>query len=417
MKKIFIILFLTSSIIFAQTESELLVELFNYSNDLTTTSSDLVSLSVDAVWFASEMAGTETTHGTITQNAQGEWNYSATPTDKLISLFANGTHLEFTFTKFDGYKQGDADDFKYSHDIDFNALIPNYINLSIQSTATPNDGKTDFLHVIKGTIVMNGETNTVNVTHSYDKYTEISGSFAIGKYNDYILGTATTPTKTFLLSDQFYTEITHNSNEGKFARGRNRWTGSSVQFAENTYQFKDVRINWYGGTEFADSANAGFYNRVIDAYQWEVMGTVLKNNSKYGDITFSTSPISGTYGPTLNATLNNSNSIVLDYLLRPNVTSVNGKILQQPINFKLNQNYPNPFNPSTMISYSIPQKEWVTLKIYNTLGQEIATLVNSEQSSGNYKVSWNATNLPSGIYFYSIKVGAYSQTKKMILQK
>ncbi len=88
-----------------------------------------------------------------------------------------------------------------------------------------------------------------------------------------------------------------------------------------------------------------------------------------------------------------------------------------PANFELSQNYPNPFNPTTEIKYSIPQNGYVTLKVYNLLGQEIATLVDKEQNAGTYKVVFNASNLASGIYMYTLKSGSYSLTKKMALVK
>jgi len=85
------------------------------------------------------------------------------------------------------------------------------------------------------------------------------------------------------------------------------------------------------------------------------------------------------------------------------------------ITYKLNQNYPNPFNPSTTIEFSIPKSEFVTLKIYNLLGQEVATLVSDKLAPNNYKYVWNATNYSSGIYFYKINTGKFLQIKKMIL--
>jgi Secretion system C-terminal sorting domain len=91
--------------------------------------------------------------------------------------------------------------------------------------------------------------------------------------------------------------------------------------------------------------------------------------------------------------------------------------------FKLEQNYPNPFNPSTRIRYSIPKNEFVILKIYDLLGNEIATLVNEEKPAGNYEITFNInslrnkTNISSGVYFYSLKAGDYLATKKLALIK
>jgi len=88
-----------------------------------------------------------------------------------------------------------------------------------------------------------------------------------------------------------------------------------------------------------------------------------------------------------------------------------------PVTYKLDQNYPNPFNPSTVINFTIPKAGNVTLKVYNTLGQEVATLVNEYKNASNYQVTFNANNLSSGIYFYTINAGDFSLTKKMMLIK
>jgi photosystem II stability/assembly factor-like uncharacterized protein len=88
-----------------------------------------------------------------------------------------------------------------------------------------------------------------------------------------------------------------------------------------------------------------------------------------------------------------------------------------PVQFSLSDNYPNPFNPSTVISYSIPSATNVELTVYNTLGQTVKILENEFKSAGNYSVNFNASDLPSGIYFYKLEAGQFSQIKKMVLLK
>ncbi len=80
-------------------------------------------------------------------------------------------------------------------------------------------------------------------------------------------------------------------------------------------------------------------------------------------------------------------------------------------------NYPNPFNPSTIIRYSIPEASFTSIKIYNALGKEVSSLVNETKSAGTYEVEFNAHNLSSGIYYYTLQAGSLIQTKKMILIK
>jgi len=88
-----------------------------------------------------------------------------------------------------------------------------------------------------------------------------------------------------------------------------------------------------------------------------------------------------------------------------------------PANFVLYQNYPNPFNPSTKIKYQIPEISFVTLKIYDVLGNEVATIVNEEKSTGEYELEFDGNELTSGIYFYQLKAGNFTDTKKMLMIK
>ncbi len=88
-----------------------------------------------------------------------------------------------------------------------------------------------------------------------------------------------------------------------------------------------------------------------------------------------------------------------------------------PSAFSLMQNYPNPFNPNTTIKFSIPHSQFVTLKVYDILGREVATLVNEEKLHGNYEVKFDGSALPSGTYFYRLQAGIFSQTKKLLLLK
>jgi hypothetical protein len=88
-----------------------------------------------------------------------------------------------------------------------------------------------------------------------------------------------------------------------------------------------------------------------------------------------------------------------------------------PLEYSLAQNYPNPFNPSTTIDYSIKSAGEVTLKVYDMLGKEVASLVNAGQEVGSYSVEFNAANLPSGMYVYRLSTNNFVDTKKLILLK
>ena len=106
--------------------------------------------------------------------------------------------------------------------------------------------------------------------------------------------------------------------------------------------------------------------------------------------------------------------ITIKYEKTTGITTNPGSI---PNSFRLYQNYPNPFNPSTKIKFDIPEQVGVSLKIYNLLGKEIATLLNRKLDAGTYEYEWNASHLPSGVYFYSIQAGKHRETKKLVLSK
>ncbi|MBL7127997.1 MAG: T9SS type A sorting domain-containing protein [Ignavibacteria bacterium] len=88
-----------------------------------------------------------------------------------------------------------------------------------------------------------------------------------------------------------------------------------------------------------------------------------------------------------------------------------------PVNFKLYQNYPNPFNPATLINFDLPKSMFTKLIVYDMLGKEVATLLNEKLNAGSYEVDWDASGYTSGVYFYKLQTGEYSETKRMVYMK
>jgi hypothetical protein len=99
------------------------------------------------------------------------------------------------------------------------------------------------------------------------------------------------------------------------------------------------------------------------------------------------------------------------------LTDIKNEKYNKPIDFYLSQNYPNPFNPATTIEYEIPKQSNVKIDVFDALGRKIETLLNKEQTAGNYKMSFNGSKLSSGIYLYKLTAGSFVQIKKMILIK
>ncbi len=129
------------------------------------------------------------------------------------------------------------------------------------------------------------------------------------------------------------------------------------------------------------------------------------------------------YAEELSKTLAHLENVMKPYRVSPfaslqgNTTSDRVLSENTPVDFSLSQNYPNPFNPTTSISYSLPVPSRVTLKIYNMLGREVATLVDGEQSAGEHIAIWNASDLPSGAYFCRLSADGFIATKQLMLVK
>jgi hypothetical protein len=104
-------------------------------------------------------------------------------------------------------------------------------------------------------------------------------------------------------------------------------------------------------------------------------------------------------------------------LAKKNFNHIDFRGSEIPETYVLEQNFPNPFNPTTIIKYQIPEDGIVTLKIYDILGKEVRTLVNEHKPTGKYEISFDASNLASGVYIYQIKANDFSSVKKMMLLK
>ena len=119
----------------------------------------------------------------------------------------------------------------------------------------------------------------------------------------------------------------------------------------------------------------------------------------------------------LSVDYSNNSALNVDVSLNPNsTTGINGNAAVIS-GYELRQNYPNPFNPSTIISYQIPQNSFVTLKVYNILGNQVATLVNEQQTAGNHNYNFKANNLASGVYIYKLTAGSFTAVRKLTLLK
>ena len=142
-------------------------------------------------------------------------------------------------------------------------------------------------------------------------------------------------------------------------------------------------------------------------------GTVVAFNDLTSDNPFIlTAPGTGNYR--VNAGFKNPSKKWDSVMVNISLTDI-GENPTNPTVFKLYANYPNPFNPSTTLRYSIPEASFTSIKIYDALGNEVSSLVNETKSPGTYEVEFNATDLSSGIYYYTLQAGSFIQTRKMVL--
>lgn len=223
----------------------------------------------------------------------------------------------------------------------------------------------------------------------------------------------------------------------------------SGQFFDSVYvgvinQSDRSQISWRQGARFPGQTRTFF-----DAHSWGNKGIIMSGGSTDNSFSFPSDecysyspgsdiwtqlpnkPTAWTTGQSGSVKLNNGvlklicasgyNAVYLNsvQILTDTMTSVNINIVSNevPETFKLNQNYPNPFNPETNIEFSIKKSDLTTLKVFDTLGNEISILINQVLSPGIYKLKFNGRNFSSGIYFYTLENNGFKETKRMILIK
>ncbi len=204
----------------------------------------------------------------------------------------------------------------------------------------------------------------------------------------------------------------------------NKWIGASGGMAK----FDDATLGGTGWTAY-DYNNSGLPNNwvwalAIDGSENKWIGTFGGGLAKFDGSTWATysandSTLPNNYVQSLaidgsgNKWIGTSDG--LSVYNEGGVISFGDGVQILPENFLIHQNYPNPFNPTTTIRYSISQENFVSIKVYNLLGEEVAALVNDYKLPGSYNIIFNAASLSSGVYFYKISAGEFSENKKMVL--
>jgi len=208
------------------------------------------------------------------------------------------------------------------------------------------------------------------------------------------------------------------SGDGVIIRSIDGGYNWDVVYILNGYELRSVC--------FSDS-NRGFVvgldnSYLLNNHNYNISGIILSTDDAGGN--WSVKQESWTKGLNDVYFLNNNTGWAVGYGGTVIKTTTGGVVFVEeeeideiPTDYNLTNNFPNPFNPSTKIKYTVPQSSQVIIKVYDILGNEIETLVSEEKQTGIYEITWNAANLPSGVYFYQLRAGNFIETKKMVLIK
>lgn len=192
--------------------------------------------------------------------------------------------------------------------------------------------------------------------------------------------------------------VTGSGGNYKTTDGGNTWDEMEL-YGGNDIYFIDQNTGWLAGFGVAHTTDGGLNWQVQDIPVDDIFTSLFF-------IDYTTGWIVGYNGTILKTTTGGASSI-----------QENTQEHSIPVQYSLSQNFPNPFNPSTTIYYSLPKSDNVKLKIYDLLGKEIVSLVNDYQTAGEYEITWQQKGLSSGIYFYRLQAGDFSETKKLIFRK
>ena len=374
-----------------------------------------------------------------------------------LTVTSNGT---LGFNDYPDNHEGDGFKYQGSEDLMFEGAFM----YGISSTKVMNEArvlssqKQDFVYSVPMKTAIDGTTQTgYNVfsdagagTNALGIETSLSTySYSQVPDNNYVILKSTLHNKSSLNLNALYAgyfidwdipesaydqDTTYFDNFNKIAIAYNAkdptvpYTATALISTESDFGFYAIDNTATSGAVVIGDAD-GF----TDADKWYALSHGIKQSSAgVSDISFviSGGPYNIPAGQSINVAFaiaagksvqEATDAIIESRLKYQSLTDVKNSLNGTPLTFELDQNYPNPFNPSTAIRYSVPagktSMQLVTLKVYDVLGREVSTLVNEEKSAGNYEIKFNATTLPSGVYFYRFVAGNFHQTKKMILLK
>lgn len=323
----------------------------------------------------------------------------------------------FVFVNFEGrgFSGGDLGLVYHTSDwgFDWNTIDNSFIDINlVESTPEQQDtllafGDSGYVYLLqKDSLVLLTDTLDIDI---------LSATFPVSFNKGWICGGR----KIYRYEDSVFTELSHPDEDFETVYFLNETTGWAAGGNGLILFTSDGGENWQ--TQFNPDPQHRrikdiFFTDLLNGWAVGVNGVILKTNDGGANWSIEGDGIStNNYLRVLFTDLNNGYIVGESkaFLKYTEVTSVEDKFILN--GFSLGQNYPNPFNPSTTISWQSPVGSHQSIKVYDVLGNEIASLVDEYRPAGSYEVDFNASGLPSGIYFYKLHAGSLIETKKMIL--
>ena len=325
-----------------------------------------------------------------TQDTSTQWN-----NDISYYVSDNGTTWDWRYGKTNVTNYGTDNDSLWAYtDLDVIFDYNDYIHLLWNAQWVTDEGiyfRTDMFHYSEET-----ETITDICHHPDSLWTDISGAWnrSMCKMN---LGVQAGTNNIFATWTQFDTS---DVSAGGFGNG-------DLYMSFST----DGGSTWETPVNMTNSHTPGCFPGECDSDHWSSLCPVVDDNLH---VFYTNDKDAGGIVQTEGAATENP----MRYLMYPNpVTGIDDNVNSRPVNFSLNQNYPNPFNVNTVISFSLKEASPVTIDIYDITGAKVKTLVNADMSAGQHQVTWDASDVASGVYYYTLSANNTTETKQAVLIK
>jgi hypothetical protein len=281
----------------------------------TTLVDDAVEMLAEAAWLAYEATGTITLTGTLSQSQGSYWNYSPLPSDRLVVAFADMPPIEFRITTFDGYFEGEPEDFAWGqHSLDFQVSQEGIGDLHVSSQAAPNGSKSSWQRQISGTVTYLGSSAQVNLSHRGTRDGYVEAPWSHSEYQETAQGTITSNGTTINVNDSYSSDVMYSGQNGPLL-SYNLSIGSQSSMVIDGVIYRFDANGQPAGVRWEKVSRSYTPAMVDDADYWSVGGTLYADGTAIGTLQFSKQVIEGTQGPDLLLVLADGTQMTLHTLI------------------------------------------------------------------------------------------------------